>query len=85
MTFDEWIDSQPSFDLGTTEWMREAWNAATRIEREACADVCKQEAKLYAAQAIGNNTGAYDFMQICAEECEREIRARGDEVTETIL
>lgn len=80
MTFDEWVTNQPIhpiLDHVTTEWMREAWNAATMIEREACADVCKQEAKLYATQAIGNNTGAYDFMQSGAEECEREIRARG--------
>ena len=43
MTFDEWVTNQPIhpiLDHVTTEWMREAWNAATMIEREACANEC---------------------------------------------
>ena len=46
MTFDEWKKSviftqqvRSTQARSTDEWMREAWNAATMIEREACAKI----------------------------------------------
>lgn len=46
MTFDEWI-KQAIFTQeirSQDEWMRIAFNAATHIEREACANVCDESA-----------------------------------------
>jgi len=45
MTFEEWRDEQPNQRYG--EAVREAWNAATLAEREACAKVCEAKQSIY--------------------------------------
>ena len=44
MTFDEWFDSKGiPISSDVIGLMRIAWDAATKIEREACADACERE------------------------------------------
>jgi len=62
MTFDEWMADKPKMDHGTTEWMREAFDAATTIEREACAKICEESGREV----------------VRAEWCARAIRRRSD-------
>lgn len=44
MTFDEWQQKHgPNGGAYDIEMMRAGWDAATKIEREACADACERE------------------------------------------
>ena len=44
MTFDEWYATQ-KHQLSNEQVCRVIWEAATREEREACADVCRRRGK----------------------------------------
>jgi hypothetical protein len=47
MTFEQWWEEVSALDEVTRrrDYAEEAWKAATRVEREACAKVCEEEAQ----------------------------------------
>jgi hypothetical protein len=49
MTFEEWWAQQPK-DVTRPIGPREAWEAATAIERMACADLCQRAGDTFLAQ-----------------------------------
>lgn len=89
MTFDEWIATKGR-DYGgySQDFMREAWNAATMIEREACANECST--KICGSQGFAGpsrcvlprgHSGRHDYGIPTAKtgaQCADAIRARGD-------
>jgi hypothetical protein len=63
MTFDEWYTSITIENWDSKELMLRAWNAATKAEREACAEVC---------DSVQQRMGYGDVM----EEVRSAIRSR---------
>lgn len=82
MTFDEWFDSKrlplPSDVIGL---MRTAWDSATKIEREACAQVVEGNAiTMDGREAIRNAGGSFykgSPMFYATYALSAAIRARG--------
>lgn len=73
MTFEEWFLSSPhraKYDSASPSYLaaREAWKAATKIEREACATL---------ADSHGCDTGNLEC-QGCGEDIAADIRARSN-------
>lgn len=62
-----------------TEWkqfQREAWEAATKAEREACANACEGRKGTVSMFATSREAVAHNR---CADECAKAIRSRGSD------
>lgn len=79
MTFDEWIKQAIFTQQFRTqeEWMRVAFEAATKIEREECAKVADEKARRNFTWA-SENSDLYHAQADWADVIAKAIRARGD-------
>lgn len=89
MTFDEWIDSKGiPLSNDVIGLMRIAWDEATKIEREACANECST--KICGSMGFAGpsrcvlprgHSGRHNYGIPTAKtgaQCADDIRARGD-------
>ena len=72
MTFEEWWGSHgPRFQASGMKWnMRDAWDAAVKSEREACAKVCDS------LPTNPNGPSFNDDLNLGCYECATAIRMR---------
>ena len=77
MTYDEWREGYFSGPLTNEAMARAAWNAATSIEREACAKIADAEIAKYPPGAPFNQYQSGIFS--AAEHISEAIRTRGDQ------
>ena len=91
MTFDEWWDSTgttatPDTYKGWEESCRQAWEAGTKTERDACAKVCGDaafSASIWKAAVNEDGSEAYNHAALdCAigalEQCSADILERSN-------
>ena len=84
MTFDKWMKAQNSAYKKTDDsvflrTLRNAWIAATKAEREACAKVCDDRAKRPFVDEGFITEEEWDSMARANELCADAIRAHSDE------
>ena len=76
MTYDEWREGYFSGPLMNEAMARAAWNAATSIEREACAKLCDNEKPANPWKPVSAHLeGQFEMAGHLAEL----IRARGNQ------
>ncbi len=80
--FDEWYATQ-KHQLSNEQVCRVIWNAATKIEREACKTACRNIAARYPTDIWPEDGKSLDcksarMARLTAANCEREIDMRSN-------